>query len=393
MRNSRHNPSRSVVSGLKALPARRGLLLSGLAVMLVAGILIYSYRPGHSRLAKAHEGTDAGTHNMPRAVAQVPVHSPVRAGKADAGERSADSGSLPGHTPREWPGKPFARSLDGTNIDGELRADASGNLIVNLRVKDFFDYFLSAVGEVSPEKAVGEIQKLARASLPPKAVKQAMALLSDYLNYKSKALDLSRQKLSVPPGKQSIAYQIGVLRRGLDRLRTLRRETMPADAVKAFFGAQEAYGDFVVKSLKIQQRKDLSDRQKAQMIANARDQLPPVILHTRQQVASDQDRMQKIQHIEDTAASPDEAAVKLEQMGVSQEQVNHIVDYMNRKARFQSQYQAYARDLKQLEKASLAPEDLKRARKSLLQQYFDTPEEQTWARLQNMNRQHQKTSL
>ncbi len=397
MGESRQNRSGLMATRLRALLARRGLVLTALAAMLVAGILIYSYRPAHRLVVSAHQGTGAGSAKSARAAAPESTGSGRGGSKEAAGVQSADVGTLPGHTPREWPGRPFARSLDGTSIDGELRADASGNLVVNLKVKDFFDYFLSTVGEVTPEKAVAELQKLARASLPSKAVNQAMTLLGDYLDYKAKALDFSRQKLAVPPGQQGIDYQISVLRQGLDKLRSLRRQTMPADAVKAFFGAQEAYGDFVLKSLEIQQRKDLSDGEKAQMIANARNQLPPFIAHTRQQVASDQARMQKIQQVEDSAASPDEAAVRLEQMGVSQEQVNHIVDYMNRKAQFQTQYQAYSRDLQQLEKASLAPVDMKRAKESLLKQYFDTSEEQTWARLRNMDRRagekHQKASL
>lgn len=36
-------------------------------------------------------------------------------------------------------------SLAGTEVDGQLRTDAAGNLLLDLAVRDYFDYFLSAV--------------------------------------------------------------------------------------------------------------------------------------------------------------------------------------------------------------------------------------------------------
>lgn len=356
--------------------------VAAFAAMLVAGFLIFAYSPSQPEKVVAGDGTAA----PPSSGAGNAASASGKVSTAETGGRN-DTGpavSVPGHTPHDWPGKPFAKSLNGTQIDGQLRADANGNLIVDLKVKDFFDYFLSAVGEVKPEVAVAEMEKLARASLPPKAVNQAMTLLGQYLDYKEKALNFSRQKLSVPPDKQGMSYQISMLRKGLKRLNELQNETMPPEAVKAFFGAQQAYGHYVLKSLEIQQRQDLTPSEKAQMIANARDQLPPIIAHTQQQLAENQNQMQQIQHIEDTAASPDEAAVQLEQLGVSQDRISRIVGYMNRKTDFAKQYQAYAQDLRRLKNASLAPDDFAQQKNQLLHQYFSDSEERTWAKLKDM---------
>jgi len=45
----------------------------------------------------------------------------------------------------KFKGKVFAPSLEGTEIDRRLCADISGNLILDLEVRDLFDYFLNAV--------------------------------------------------------------------------------------------------------------------------------------------------------------------------------------------------------------------------------------------------------
>ena len=49
----------------------------------------------------------------------------------------------PHQTPASLPDQNFARSLAGTDIDGALKADGNGELILDLGVRDFFDYFLS----------------------------------------------------------------------------------------------------------------------------------------------------------------------------------------------------------------------------------------------------------
>src|SRR5690554_7854100 len=103
-------------------------------------------------------------------------------------------------TPSIPDGAPIAPSLAGTDIDGALQADENGQLIVNLEVRDFFDYFLSTVGEVSPETAIGQIQQMARQHLPESAAQQALALLDQYLDYKQASLAVMQTELD--PARQ-----------------------------------------------------------------------------------------------------------------------------------------------------------------------------------------------
>ncbi|AMQ89539.1 hypothetical protein [Marinobacter sp. LQ44] len=99
----------------------------------------------------------------------------------DAAPVDAPTPSVTGtRTPESLGPNPFAPSLQGTDIEGVLQADDNGQLVVNLEVRDFFDYFLSTVGEVSPETAIGQIQQMARQHLPESAAQQALALLDQY---------------------------------------------------------------------------------------------------------------------------------------------------------------------------------------------------------------------
>ena len=354
---------------------------AALVLMAAAGLwLATSNRPvsGPSAQAaasltpQASTSTASATSGVPRQVSATPSSDPAQA-------------QVPGHTPKRLPGKPFARSLENTDIDGQLRTDEQGNLVVDLGVKDFFDYFLSTVGEVTPEEAVAQMEALARQSLAPKALNQAMALLGQYLNYKEKAVELSRQPLSVPASQQTGNYQVAQLTQALDQLKQLRRETLSPDAVKAFYGLQEAYGDYTLQVLHIQQRQDLSDSDKKQLITAAREQLPPTLRNAEQGVQSREERTASIQHVVDTAASPEAAASKLRDMGVDDSQIASITDYMHTQQVFSHQYQAYAQERKQLDQASMAAVDRRQAQQALLARYFDNEQQRTWARLRDLN--------
>lgn len=357
------------------------LVTVGVLAILVAGIFFVGMHQWQ------HSG--ASMSMVAAADRTAPAAAAAASGAVSAVERKAAASvavkpKVAWQTPKRLPGTAFAKSLQGTNIDGALRADANGNLIVDLHVKDFFDYFLSTVGEVSPEVAVAQMEKLARGSLPPQALDQAMTLLGDYLNYKEKALALSQQAINVPADQQTPQFQLQVLRSSLAKLKELRRETMPADAVQAFFGLQEAYGDYTIKTLQIEQRQDLTNSEKAQMIANARDNLPPIIRHTQVQLTRNADRSAAIAKVEKTASSPDDAAEQLRQMGVSSDQIQNVVNYMTAQKQFNQNYATYLQDRQQIEQAGLAPEDKTKALQDLLKRDFSSEEARTQARLRDL---------
>lgn len=356
---------------------------AGVAAILVVGIFFVGMRQWHSS-AMAAPTVTAAAQTAPAVAAKVVPSShkatvPMAAAKAVA--------KVSGQTPRRLPGTPFAKSLQGTDIDGALRADANGNLIVDLHVKDFFDYFLSTVGEVSPETAVAQMEKLARDSLPPKALNQAMTLLGQYLDYKEKALSLSRQPINVPADQQTPQFQLQTLQSSLDKLKQLRRETLPDDAVQAFFGLQEAYGDYTIKTLQIEQRQDLTDSEKAQMIAEARDNLPPIIRRTQVQLTQSAEQAAAIAKVERTATSPDDAAEQLRQMGVDGNQIQHVVTYMSAQKQFNQDYATYQQDKQEIEQAGLAPGDKAKALQDLLQRDFSSEEARTQAKLRDLGTQ------
>lgn len=236
-----------------------------------------------------------------------------------------------------------ATSLQGTMVDGGLTQDANGNLILNIQVRDLFDYFLSSVGEISPQDAIAEIRAYAYSHVDEKAAAQAMALLETYLHFKTDVAALMEQ--SIPPEAQQDESQIlANLRYGLNQISALRGQYFTADARDAFFADEEAYATFTIDSLSIQQS-DLSNTEKANLLAAAEAKLPENLRNVRESMLNEVERSTQQQAL---LESGDQGALY---QNLSEEYDPQTVDtimteYAN-DAEFQQRYQAYSAALSQ----------------------------------------------
>lgn len=283
-------------------------------------------------------------------------------------------------TPKTLGPQPFAPSLAGTDIDGALRADEDGRLVINLQVRDFFDYFLSTVGEVSPEVAIGQIQQMAQKYLPEPAASRALALLDQYLAYKQAALSVMQTRLD--PARQSDpAYQLSALGDALTKLKKLRQSTFDPEVHKAFFGQEEAYSEYTLATLAIRQRQDLSDQGKQALIQWHRNQLPEAMQATEEQLlASSHQQQERVAAIA-AANSPEDAGQRLSELGLDSEDATEVVRYLKDREQFAQRFQTFQDALSQQSASGLAEQEREAYQDALLQQYFPDQQERTWARL------------
>ncbi|ROT95741.1 lipase chaperone [Marinobacter sp. R17] len=339
-------------------------------------------------LAPTPESSPTPIANTDRPAPATPAKPPQPVKEPGLANTTADA-DTPGteviaSTPRTWDDAPLAPSLAGTEIDGSLRADASGHLIVDLQTKDFFDYMLSAVGQVSPEEALDAITDMARSNLPPDAAQEAINLLGRYIDYKRQALALSQTPLD-PARASDPAYQLDQLRKALADLKALRRNVLSPETADAFYGLEEAYGEYTLASLEIQQRDDLSPQAQQTLIEWQRQQLPAPLRHTENQLVADTQQSLNRQEALNKASSPAEAAEQLRSLGMASEQAQQVETYLQERDQFDSQYAAYQKERAQLEDAGLAPADKAKREDALLADYFDNERTRTWARLRQLD--------
>jgi lipase chaperone LimK len=165
----------------------------------------------------------------------------------------------------------IATSLKGTEIDGLYPVDQDGNLLFSKSIKNRFEYFLSLMGEFELEQVLQMIKDDIALNLTSPAKEQALKLFDDYVAYKYALAELEAS-LSAAQGYEK--NDIQRIRYQLQKMRDVRREYLPIDAVDAFFGFDEMYDDFMISSLEIKNNQQLTEPEKQQQLIGLENNLP-----------------------------------------------------------------------------------------------------------------------
>ncbi|WP_369601504.1 lipase secretion chaperone [Hahella sp. SMD15-11] len=348
-----------------------GLAL-GAGLILVAAV--YSFTPGRVLSTE-------GALSDSAAVSDATGYS-EQAERLEADRDAADSRQVRYSTPPR-PDRVFAPSLEGTDVDGRLAADASGHLIIDRHVRDFFDYFLNTAGERPPEEVLAEILRYARTYLPATAAEEARQLLDAYLGYKQAALAMMARPLD-PAATGSPEALRSTLEDSFDALKALRRQHMPAEAVEAFFADEEAYASYTLERMRIQMDSSLSESERLAQMAALRERLPPEIRETEIQVTETAARHAEIQRLREQADSEAGLRQALASRRLPVAQIEQIVaDYRADQA-FEAAYQRYrvARDRVVGQVADMAERSSRL--KQLRANFFTEPDQMTLAQLRDI---------
>jgi len=157
-------------------------------------------------------------------------------------------------------------SFAGTTVDGAFRLDADGNLLISEDIRRIFDYFLAAVGEEPLRSSVERLRAYISAQLPASAREQALALLTQYLDYKRELVLLERDLPQLT--------NLDALRQREAAVKALRARIFDAQTQQAFFAREEAYNQFTLQRLSIQHDSQLDDAGKAAAVDQLRNSLP-----------------------------------------------------------------------------------------------------------------------
>lgn len=172
---------------------------------------------------------------------------------------------LPQATPSEAV-KPLPASFSGTQVDGVFRVDASGQLIVSEDIRRIFDYFLAAVGEEPLRTSIERLQAYIARQLQAPAREQALTLLTQYLDYKREVRLVERDLPQLA--------DLDALRQREAAVQALRARIFASEVHQAFFAREEAYNDFTLQRLAIQQDSRLDSAGKAAAVDRLRENLP-----------------------------------------------------------------------------------------------------------------------
>lgn len=168
------------------------------------------------------------------------------------------------------------KSLRDIEVDGQLRADANGNLILDADIRRVFDFFLNAVGEESSAQIIARLQAYIRAHLPASAARQALQILQEYLALRDAMSDAQRDA-SGRFAADHHSLSADTLRDRKQAIRALRSHHLSAEVDQAFYGEEDQFDDFTLAKLALIEDTSLSAAQRSEHIAMLEAGLPPAL--------------------------------------------------------------------------------------------------------------------
>lgn len=160
----------------------------------------------------------------------------------------------------------------GASVDGYLRTDHRGQLVVDIQLRHWMDFYLSAQGEV-PLDDLLQTMRSQIAALPEPGQSQALKIMDEYLGYLAALGDYDRdaEKRISQSGMDELAARVAWQQR-------LRREWLEPNVVEAFFHADEIMDNYTLA----RQQLRAQGADEAQLAA-LDSSLPPELQHMREQ--------------------------------------------------------------------------------------------------------------
>ncbi|PKM26042.1 MAG: lipase chaperone [Gammaproteobacteria bacterium HGW-Gammaproteobacteria-13] len=280
---------------------------------------------------------------------------------------TAKPGTSTARAPASLPG------LQGTEVDGELKADSAGNLQLNLALRDYLDYFLSAADQAGLETVVEVMLADARGRLPEPALGQFIGLLGDYMDYKRASLALLQQPLSTTQ-QSTPDGQLVALQRAFEQLAELRRAHFSSAAAEALFGAEEAYGRYTLDNLALMARTDLSEHAKAQAQERLRAQLPEAMRASEERQAQAQALQVQTDKLWQEGAS-EEQVRQLLALTYDPPTVERLLSEQRNERAWQQRYATYQQELAALQGNGLSAADQQQEQQRLRQRLFSAEDQ------------------
>lgn len=160
----------------------------------------------------------------------------------------------------------------GAQVDGALRTDHKGSLMIDMQLRHWLDFYLSAQGEVPLADLILTMQQQMR-QLPEPGQSQALALLDNYLGYLAELANYDAEA-----GRRLVHANASDLAARLAWQQRLRRQWLEPAVVEAFFVAEEKIDEYTLAAQQLKR-----DGATAEQLAALEQTLPEEIQQMRQE--------------------------------------------------------------------------------------------------------------
>ncbi|WP_296203895.1 lipase secretion chaperone [Psychrobacter sp. UBA3962] len=149
------------------------------------------------------------------------------------------------------------RSLQGTEVDGEIIINDKAQLVATRGLRRLYDYFLSALGEEESETIDARVEAYILNTTPQPAANEAIKLYYQYQTY-------LKQVAAIQSQSNKPANSIEAIEKQQQQVKTVRRQLFTPKVEAAFFSTEDQLQAYNKQMLKIAQDKSLSNAEKQQ---------------------------------------------------------------------------------------------------------------------------------
>ena len=268
---------------------------------------------------------------------------------------------------------PYSKDTLDTEIAGLIRTDENGNLIVDTEFKAFMDYFLSSVGQVTPEQALQRLRLHFYHGLTQQAADQAMDVLKNYLAFKEASFEALAQPIDTQRSQIDADYRYDTLAQGLQTLYDLRRTHLGGDVAQALFVEDEAYAQYTLSNMKADLDENLSMQERQQLKDIARAQLP----ENMREIIDRQEQHAKAMQAYSNLLANEPSTQEVRDFAFQHfdsEQAQAVVSQYQAQRQLKNKYQTFSQDIARISNQGLDPVSEQEAIRDMAKQYFTDEE-------------------
>lgn len=254
------------------------------------------------------------------------------------------------------------QTFRGAAVDGALRTDHRGNLVIDMQLRHWIDFHLTAMGEISLAEIKLVMQQQMR-ELPQPGQQQALDLLDAYMGYLA-ALD----DYELEEARRLVEPQVSDVEARFRWQQRLRREWLEPLVVEAFFAGEESIDEYTLAAQRL--RKDGAS---AEELAALEATLPEPIREMRAQSRQVISMGENESSMKEQGASTEEIQQwRIQEYGV--EAAERLAKMDKRQSQWQQRLRGYQRYQQELTEKNLPTSEQDKLLKNYQSRHFDQSE-------------------
>ncbi|WP_323750803.1 lipase secretion chaperone [Marinobacter sp.] len=288
-------------------------------------------------------------------------HNPFNARYVSQGDASA-SVFVSANPQQEYPGLPRDERVADIDIDGAVRVDMNGNLVLDRQLRRFLDFFIG----LAPGRHYEPAMKLrlqavmGEKGVPERVQHEVLDILDRYLAYREAS---GQMEFQVDPLSADIFA-------AFDAVYSLRREYLGAEVAEGFYGVEELRLRLALDRQRVMLDDTLTEFEKSRALARLDQNLPEHVLKAKETSTTVVSMDQRVRQLRESGGSEQEVrALRLEQYGAETTARLEKLDIERRQ--WQGRVADYQRRKSEvMQSEGLAPQDRDAALQSLRQAMF-----------------------